>query len=125
MKNLFLSFITISILFSPLVAKNAKILLKENGCMRCHNIMGMKLAPPFAGIARMNSGWFGVSKNIIKDSIKNGSKGRYPMFSNTKMPAFRNLNNEELNILTNWIVKQGSKRIRKGMMHHKMMHHMN
>lgn len=125
MKKLLLGLITISLLISSLIAKNADTLLKENKCMSCHNIMGMKLAPPFSGISKMNSGWFGVSKRSIKDSIKNGSQGKYPMFSNAKMPAFAELNEEELNTLTDWITKQGSRGMRNGMMHHNGMHHMN
>ncbi len=126
MKKLFLGLISIGLLISPLLAKDVRTILKENKCMKCHNIMGMKSAPPFSGIARMNSGWFGVSKSSIKNSIKNGSQGKYPMFSNEKMPAFANLSDKELDILTNWIIKQGSNSMRHGMMmRHNGMDNMN
>lgn len=126
MKKILLGLISIGLLVSSLAAKDAKTLLRENKCMKCHSIMGMKAAPPFSGIARMNSGWFGVSKSSIKNSIKDGSQGKYPMFSNEKMPAFSNLSDKELDTITNWIIKQGSNGMRNGMMHHNgMMNHMN
>ncbi|MCF6172855.1 MAG: cytochrome c [Campylobacteraceae bacterium] len=118
MKKLFLSLILLSLLISSLLAKNAETLLKENKCMKCHSIMGMKSAPPFSGIARMNSGWFGASKSSIKESIKNGSQGKYPMFSNQKMPAFKKLSDKDIDTIADWIIRQGSNSMRHGMMMH-------
>ena len=104
-----------------------EILLQENNCFNCHNINGMKSAPPFTGIARMNSSWFGNAKSSIINSIKNGSHGKYPMFSNTKMPSFKNISEDELNTLSDWIILQGSNSMHKGMMHNGHMNngHMN
>ena len=84
----------------------AKTLVEKNGCMSCHNIMGMKKAPPFAGIAWRHSHTSQSAKAILKSSIKNGSHGKYPMFSNTKMPAFSHLNNKELDTLAAWVLSQ-------------------
>jgi len=123
MKKLTLGLTIVGLLASSLVAKSAETLIEENKCMDCHNIMGMKYAPPFSAIAKMNSGWFGNSKNSIKNSIKLGSQGKYPMFSNTKMPAFSKLNDEEIEILADWVIAQGSKDMRHGM-RHRMMNHM-
>jgi len=106
MKKLFFYLIIIN---SFLYANNVKILLKQNKCMSCHNVMGIKSAPSFSMILKMNSGWFGISKNSIKNSIKNGSQGKYPMFSDVKMPAYKNLSNQDLNALTRWIISRGSK----------------
>lgn len=118
MKKLTLGLIIVGLLASSLVAKSAETLIEENKCMDCHNIIGMKYAPPFSGIAKMNSGWFSNSKSSIKDSIQNGSQGKYPMFSSTKMPAYTNLNDKELDTLVNWTLDQGSKGMRHGMMNH-------
>ena len=87
-------------------ADSAKILVEKNGCMSCHNIMGMKKAPPFAGIAWRHSHASQSAKAILKSSIKNGSHGKYPMFSNTKMPSFSHLNDKELDTLAAWVLAQ-------------------
>lgn len=121
MTKLILALIAFGLLSTSLLAKNAETLIQENQCMNCHNIRGMKSAPPFSGIARMNSHWYGTSKTNIKNSIKNGSQGKYPMFSNTKMPSYKNLSNKELNILAEWIISQGSKGMHRNCMHNKHM----
>ena len=105
------------LLASTLFAKNAQTLLEENACMSCHNIRGMNSAPSFMGIARMNSSWLGASKDSIMESIKDGSQGKYPMFSNTKMPGFSHLSKEELSTLTEWILEQGSRGMQRKNMH--------
>jgi len=125
MKRLIFGLISISLIISSLLANDIQTIIKDNKCMKCHNIIGMKSAPPFSAIAMMNSGWFGISKDSIKDSIKNGSQGKYPMFSNKKMPSFSKLSDKEIDIITNWIIKQGSKGMRNGMMHHSSMRNMN
>ncbi len=99
----------LAIISSFLYANRAHTLLKENKCMSCHNVMGIKSAPSFSMILKMNSGWFGISKSSIRDGIKNGSQGKYPMFSDVKMPAYKNLSKQDLNTLVNWIVSQGSR----------------
>jgi len=104
-----------------LYAKSAQELIKKNNCMSCHNIIGMKDAPPFAGIARHNSNWYGKSKQSLINSIKNGSKGKYPMFSNTQMPAFKHLTKQELETIAAWIFAQGSNKMHNGNWHC-MMH---
>ena len=85
---------------------SAKVLVEKNGCMSCHNIMGMKDAPPFAGISWRNSRAGASAKAILKNSIKNGSHGKYPMFSKIKMPAFSHLNDQELDTLAGWVLTQ-------------------
>lgn len=93
---------------SSFAKDSAEVLISKNGCMACHNVMGMKDAPPFAGIAWRNLRWSNNPKATIINSIKNGSHGKYPMFSNTKMPSFNNLSKEELNVLATWIISQSS-----------------
>ena len=82
MKKLVLSLSTLGLVYSSLLANDVQSLLQKNNCMNCHNIVGMKSAPPFMAIARMNSSWFGSnnSKRNIMKSIKEGSQGKYPMF---------------------------------------------
>jgi len=118
MRRVTLALVILGLLSSSLFSKSAEDILNTNGCMECHNINGMKYAPPFSMIFRMNEGWFGLSKNDIKNSIKNGSHGKYSMCSSTQMPAFKNLTNEELDTLVTWLKSL------KGMRHNMMMHHM-
>ena len=120
MRRVTLALVIIGLISSSLFSKSAEDILKENNCMKCHNIYGMKYAPPFSMILRMNEGWFGLSENDIKNSIKNGSKGKYSMCSSTQMPAFKNLTDEELNTLITWL--KSLKGMRNNMMHHHMMH---
>ena len=47
---------------------SAKVLIGKNGCMSCHNIMGMKDAPPFAGISWRNSRGGTNAKATLKQS---------------------------------------------------------
>lgn len=118
-KKAMLALLFIGLINSSLSAKTAEEILKQNNCMSCHNIRGMKSAPPFSMIIKMNKGWFGVPENDIKNSIKNGSQGKYPMFFNSNMPAFKNLTDAELDTLMSWIKAQSSKGMRNNMMHHK------
>ncbi len=98
------------LLTSSTMWANGEQLAQSNGCMDCHNIMGKKLAPAFMGIARKNTNWFGnEAKAKIIESIKNGSKGKYRKFTNTEMPAYGYLTNDELDIISNWILEEYSK----------------
>jgi len=111
--KLIVTFILVFTFFSGyLPAQNIEKLLIKNDCFKCHNIMGIKKAPSFYMISKMNTGWFGISKKSIINSIKNGSQGKYPMFSNIKMPAFKNLTTKELNAIADWIASQGKKGMR-------------
>ncbi|AYJ81152.1 hypothetical protein AN286_10600 (plasmid) [Aliarcobacter cryaerophilus ATCC 43158] len=123
MKKLVLSLSTLGLVYSSLLANDVQSLLQKNNCMNCHNIVGMKSAPPFMAIARMNSSWFGSnnSKRNIMKSIKEGSQGKYPMFSNTAMPSYAHLSDKDLNILAEWITSQSSRGMRGNMMNHNCM----
>lgn len=118
MRRVILALMFIGLVSSSLLAKNADEILKENNCMKCHNIRGMKSAPPFSMIYKMNKGWFGLGESSIKDSIKNGSKGKYPMFSNFSMPAYKHLSDNELDIIMDWIKSQSQMGMRHNKMHH-------
>ncbi|WP_331775540.1 c-type cytochrome [Sulfurospirillum sp. 1612] len=121
MRRATLALVLIGLINSSLFAESAQEILAKNGCMKCHSINGMKYAPPFSMIIGMNEGWFGLNENDIKNSIKYGSQGKYPMFSNTKMPAYKNLTNKEINTLVAWL--KSLKGMRDNMMNRHMMQH--
>jgi len=95
---------------SSLYASSAEDLIDQNGCLACHAVASKKSAPAFAGIGMRNKRFEGTNaKAIIISSIKNGSKGKYPYFSNTAMPAFTNFSDAELSIIADYILAQSSK----------------
>ncbi|AKF25297.1 hypothetical protein YH65_07765 [Sulfurovum lithotrophicum] len=108
MKKVIVTFgLTAMIATSVFAGDPAQTLIEKNKCMSCHNIMGMKDAPPFAGIAWRNSRInANTAKATLKNSIKNGSHGKYPMFSNTRMPSFSHLSDKELDTLATWVLSQ-------------------
>ena len=113
MKNLSLKIIVASALIittQGMAASNAEELLKTNGCMACHNIMGKKAAPAFMGTAKKNIKWHGEdAQEIMMKSIKSGSKGKYGNFKHTQMPAYSHISNKDLETITSWILKEYSK----------------
>ena len=91
-------------------AQSAQELIETNGCSACHAVASKKSAPAFAGIGKRNKMQNGSSaKDTIMKSIKNGSSGKYPMFADSKMPAYPNLSSEELSTLADYILSQSSK----------------
>ena len=93
-----------------LFAQNAQELIQENGCLACHAIASKKAAPAFAGIGMRNKRFEGAgAKGVIMHSIKNGSKGKYPYFSDSAMPAFSNLTQEQLSTLSDYVLAQSAK----------------
>jgi cytochrome c551/c552 len=91
-------------------ASSAEDLIKQNGCLACHAIASKKAAPAFAGIGMRNKRFEGDNaKATIMNSIKNGSKGKYPYFRNSAMPAFSNLSDAELSTIADYILSQSSK----------------
>jgi len=103
--------LTIGILLSSvLYAQSADEIMKANGCFSCHAIASRKAAPAFAGIGKRNKRFEGIhAKATIMNSIKNGSKGKYPRFANSAMPAFSNLSEKELSTVADYILSQSSK----------------
>ena len=93
-----------------LFAKGAEEIIEQNGCLGCHAIASKKAAPAFAGIAKRNMRFEGSrAKEVIMNSIANGSKGKYPMFADMEMPSFKNLSPEELSSVADYILAQSSK----------------
>ena len=99
-------FIGIVLLATSANSEDAKELIEENNCMSCHNKIGPKNAPSFAGIARRNIRLHGFenAKIKIKNSIANGSRGKYMRFSNTNMPPYINLTEEDLDKIAEYIL---------------------
>jgi len=105
-------------------ASDAQTILKQNGCMACHNIVGKKAAPAFRGIAMRNLRWgsYESAKKSIENSIKNGSKGKYMNFVNTQMPPFPNMSSKDLDTVSSYILSlaqgrggMGQKGTKRGM----------
>jgi len=95
---------------ASLFAQSAEELIDQNGCLSCHAIASKKAAPAFAGIGMRNKRFEGsAAKEVIMNSIHNGSKGKYPRFADTAMPAYPNFTQEQLSILSDYILAQSSK----------------
>ena len=95
---------------SIFAASSAEDLINQNGCLFCHAVASKKAAPAFAGIGIHNKRFEGADvKVIIINSIKNGSSGKYRMFSDSAMPAFKNFSDEDLSIMADYILSQSSK----------------
>ena len=100
----------ILVLSGIVFAQTAQEIMEKNGCLTCHAVASKKSAPAFAGIGKKNKRFEGSNaKTAIMNSIKNGSKGKYPMCANSAMPAFKNLSQKELSILADYILEQASK----------------
>ena len=95
---------------TSLFAQSAEELIDQNGCLSCHAIASKKAAPAFAGIGMRNKRFEGsAAKEVIMNSIHNGSQGKYRMFSDTAMPAYPNFTQEQLSTIADYILAQSSK----------------
>ena len=95
---------------SLMYADSGEQLVSDNGCLSCHAVASRKAAPAFAGIAKRNLRFNGSgAKSVIMDTIKNGSQGKYPRFSGTKMPSFNYLSNQQIDAIADYILSQASK----------------
>lgn len=89
--------------------------IKQNGCLTCHAIKWKKTAPAFTGIARRNkTGSSAIAKRKIQNSIKYGSKGKYPNFRSSAMPPYGHLSVYELNLISSWILSLDDGRKSRG-----------
>lgn len=74
-------------------------LVRKNGCLSCHDILKVKIAPSFQQISKI------ASKDEMKNSLLNGSKGRYKNFRKTTMPPLgKNISSKDLEDITTWIL---------------------
>jgi len=110
MKRLSVTIGIVTALSIVLSASGGEELAKKYGCMACHQIMGKKSAPAFRGVANRNLRFNGSNaKASIMESIRKGSKGKYPKFDGVQMPPFPNIPDAELNTLADWILAQGGR----------------
>lgn len=93
--------VTCSLMF----ASTGEELTKQHGCMACHDTVGAKLAPSFAGVGNKHKEIFedGALASVIR-GIKEGSQGRFGQFRQYTMPAYPNIDEKDLNIMANYIV---------------------
>ena len=85
------------------VPAGKKIALKYK-CLGCHRIDKKIVGPSFISIAKKHEN----STTQIKESIKNGSKGKYKDSKGAVMPAFKNISEKELELLSLWILDTNS-----------------
>jgi len=102
--------LTVVLATSSLFANSAESLIDQNGCLACHAVASKKAAPAFAGIGKRNKRFEGSNaKATIISSIKSGSQGKYPYFSDSAMPAYTNFSDAELSTIADYILSQSSK----------------
>ncbi|WP_353662557.1 c-type cytochrome [Hydrogenimonas sp. SS33] len=79
-----------------------KRVLVQKNCLGCHGVEQDKIAPSFHKIAQK---YHKVGKKTMAQSIRNGSRGKWRGFK-VPMPPFRDLSDEEMNAVTDWILRQ-------------------
>jgi len=83
--------------------------LEQQRCNNCHDIEKDKIAPSFKMIAnRYNI----KDREMLLKSIKEGTKGKW---KNKKlpMPPFKNMSDEDIKVMVDWILKLKNKELRK------------
>ena len=75
---------------------------RKHGCLSCHGIDQKKMGPSFYAIAAR----YKVDEVQVRESIRLGSQEKWPESRHAKMPPFKQLTNEELDIVTQWIMEQ-------------------
>jgi cytochrome c551/c552 len=102
--------LTLAVFGAVAYAQSAQEIIDANGCTACHAVASKKAAPAFAGIGKRNKMFYAAdAKSHIVDSIKNGSKGKFPMFADSAMPPYPTLTDEQLSTLADYILSQSSK----------------
>ncbi len=72
---------------------------RKYGCLSCHGIKEKKMGPAFRVIAKR----YGESEKEIRQSILDGSQERWKEARHARMPSFKQLTNDELDRVTQWI----------------------
>ena len=81
--------------------KGKRLALKYN-CLGCHKVKKDLVGPSFEKISQHYKG----EKFHLKESIQNGSKGKWKDFKGAMMPAFKNkMSDEEIDSVVTWIEK--------------------
>lgn len=73
-------------------------------CLGCHREDKKIVGPSFRDIAKRYS----LSKEQIEASIKSGSKAKWKNSNSAVMPPFKQIDDEELKVLSEWILKSNS-----------------
>ena len=81
------------------LSNGEKIALKYR-CLGCHKKETKAVGPSLQSIAKK----FSNDKKSIKQSVKRGSKNRWSSSNGAVMPAFKKINEEDLEELSNWIL---------------------
>ena len=76
-----------------------KIALRYN-CLSCHKVNVATVGPSLISIAKK----YKNNKSTVIQSIKNGSSRKWKKNSAVMMPAFKKLNDKELELLSEWIL---------------------
>lgn len=74
-----------------------KLLATQNGCLSCHAKDFKKVGPAFDEIAKK------LNNKEIANSIKNGSRGKWKECKNIPMPAFKKINDNDIQEIVKWI----------------------
>ncbi len=85
------------------LAPGEKIALKHK-CLGCHKVDKKIVGPSFSDISKK----YKNSKEKIIESIKNGSKNSWENSNGAVMPSFKQISDEELKVLSDWILKSNS-----------------
>ncbi len=102
MKKILLILVAVATMLS---AGSVDIILKENSCLTCHDVNKVKKAPTFKKIAKKNKKKYGPqAQEMMMKSLINGSRGQYRYYSDTTMPAYKNISNSDLVRITTWIL---------------------
>jgi len=75
-----------------------KLALKHK-CLGCHKVDKKIVGPSFVDIAKR----YETSKDKIIEGIKNGSQKNWQSSKGAVMPAFKQISEEELKVLSEWI----------------------
>ena len=76
-------------------------IIRKYGCISCHGIKRKKMGPSFYDIAKRYKDGTTIAK-----SIRQGSQERWPEARHAKMPAFKVMSQDELDIVTQWIMEE-------------------
>lgn len=79
--------------------KGKRVALKNN-CLGCHRVDKDLVGPSFLHIKER----YIHSKDVLKNSILHGSANKWKSSKGAHMPSFSNLNTQELELVTTWIL---------------------
>jgi len=75
---------------------------RVHGCLGCHGIDKKKVGPSLSAISKR----YKENSAVVRESIVSGSQDKWPEARHARMPPFKQLTNEELDIVTKWIFER-------------------